>query len=130
MTTQQATRYLAAPWQNIRDVLVDPLALPQWNEAFRSITGPAEPPVGVRYQITVRPSLSGTWEYTAIEPRRIEATWRVPGFREHGIWTLQPQNGGTVVTHAFRHAGPLAAVLRDAYRGVAELRLQRLDQRV
>jgi hypothetical protein len=42
---------------------------------------------------------------------------------------LQPDGAATVVTHAFRHEGPLARVLSGAYRGVAELRLDRLEAR-
>jgi uncharacterized protein YndB with AHSA1/START domain len=130
MTIQQATMQLAAAPQDIRRVLLDPLALPQWNEAFQSVAGPAQPAVGVEYKIAVRPGLSGTWEYTAIEPDRVEATWKAPGFREQGAWTFQPRGSGTLVTHGFQHAGPLAALLRNAYKGVAELRLRRLSQRL
>jgi uncharacterized protein YndB with AHSA1/START domain len=130
MTAQRATMHLAAPPQDVRDVLLDPLALPQWNEAFRSIAGPPQPTVGTRYQLTVRPGLPGHWEYTAIEPDRVEASWHMPGFHEHGTWTLRAQRTGTLVTHAFDHTGPLAAVLSNAYRGVAQLRLHRLDRRL
>jgi hypothetical protein len=33
------------------------------------------------------------------------------------------------VTHSFEHAGPLAAVLRNAYRGIAAVRLEWLKDR-
>ena len=108
------------------DVLLDPLAFPLWNEAFLSIDGPATPEPGQRYKLRVKPGLSGWLEYTAISPQRIEITWQVPGFHEHGVWLLD--NG--VVTHSFEHNGPLAAVLRSAYRGIATVRLERLRDRM
>ncbi|GAA1611905.1 hypothetical protein GCM10009789_77810 [Kribbella sancticallisti] len=107
-------------------VLLDPLALPLWNEAFLSIDGPQTPEVGVRYELRVRPGLNGWLEYTEITPSRIEMTWHVPGFRERGLWLLEDG----LVTHSFEHAGPLAAVLRSAYRGIAAVRLERLQQRL
>jgi len=111
------------------DVLLDPLALPLWNEAFLSIDGPATPAVGVRYTLRVRPGLSGWLEYTAITPGRIEVSWQVPGFRERGEWLLEDGPEGSMVTHSFEHGGPLAAVLRSAYRGIAAVRLERLRDR-
>jgi hypothetical protein len=108
------------------EVLLNPLGLPAWNEAFLSIDGPAVPAVGVRYSLRVRPGLTGWLEYTAITPQRLEITWQVPGFHEHGTWQLE--NG--LVTHSFTHTGPLAAVLRPAYRGIAAVRLERLRDRV
>lgn len=103
-------------------VLLDPLALPQWNEAFLSIDGPRTPEVGQRYKLRVKPGLTGWLEYTAITEQRIEVTWQIPGFREQGVWLLDDDT----VTHSFEHAGPLAAVLRNAYRGIAAVRLERL----
>jgi hypothetical protein len=108
------------------DVLLDPLALPLWNEAFLSVDGPKTPEVGLRYKLRVRPGLNGWLEYTAIAPDRIEMTWQVPGFRERGVWLLEDG----LVTHSFEHAGPLAAVLRSAYRGIAAVRLERLRERL
>jgi hypothetical protein len=108
------------------EVLLDPLALPLWNEAFLGIDGPAVPEVATRYQLRVRPGLSGWLEYTSISPERIEITWQVPGFHERGLWLL----GDDLVTHSFEHAGPLAAVLRSAYHGIAAVRLERLRDRL
>jgi hypothetical protein len=48
------------------DVLLDPLALPSWNEAFLSIDGPKTPVVGQRYRLRARPGLTGWLEYTTI----------------------------------------------------------------
>ena len=108
------------------DVLLDPLALPLWNEAFLHIDGPPVPSVGTRYTLRVRPGLSGWLEYTAITSDRVEITWQVPGFHELGIWSIEDGR----VTHSFEHTGPLAAVLRSAYRGIAAVRLERLRERV
>ncbi|GAA3575238.1 hypothetical protein [Kribbella ginsengisoli] len=119
---QQATLHIEGP---VADVLLDPLALPSWNEAFLSIDGPATPS-GHRYQLRVRPGLTGWLEYTAISPTRIDITWQVPGFHEDGVWQIDQGR----VTHSFEHTGPLAAVLRPAYRGIATVRLQRLSVEV
>jgi len=106
--------------------LLAPLDLPSWNEAFLSIEGPKTPTVGQRYRLRVRPGLSGWLEYTSISSERIEMTWQVPGFREQGVWLIDQDQ----VTHSFAHTGPLAAVLRSAYRGIATVRLERLRARL
>jgi len=124
---EQATAVIPADQAAIRQALLDVLALPSWNEAFLSIEGPEQPAVGVRYALRVRPGLSGHLEYTAIEPDRIEITWQVPGFHETGTWILGPDQQ---VTHSFTQTGPLAAVLRSAYRGIAAVRLDRLASQV
>lgn len=123
---EQATLNIPAA-DTVRAVLLDPLALPLWNEAFLAIDGPRVPAVSQRYILRVRPRMNGALEYAAIEADRIEITWQVPGFREVGTWTMTA-NGD--VTHAFEHAGPLAAVLRRSYRGIAAVRLDRLANRV
>jgi hypothetical protein len=56
--------------------------------------------------------------------------WDVPGFTETASWQLAQHSNRTEVTHRLPHAGPLATLLSPAYRGVAELRLTRLAQRV
>jgi uncharacterized protein YndB with AHSA1/START domain len=129
VTSQQATRLINAPLAQIREALLDPRALPEWNPAFRTVDGPAEAATGVSYPITVRGGLSGNWQYTTIDDQRIDTTWRVPGFHETGTWRFEARGEGTLVTHEFRHQGPLASLLSNAYRGVAELRLDRLSQR-
>ena len=123
---EQASSTIQASSAKIRHTLLSPVALPEWNEAFLAIEGPAEPSTGERYSLRVRPGLSGWLEYTAINPDRIELTWQVPGFHEIGSWTIVPSGPSTVVRHSFEHAGPLAAILRHAYRGVAAVRVQRL----
>lgn len=128
-TNEHGTRLVNAAATRIRRALLDPQALPDWNPAFRSIAGPADAAVGVRYPIGVTGGLSGTWEYTYIDDTRIDTAWQVPGFRETGTWRLVPHGDGTMVTHEFSHEGPLARMLAHAYRGVAQLRLDRLAAR-
>jgi hypothetical protein len=113
----------------VRDILVQPLAMPQWNPAFRVVEGPAEGLVGVKYALKTVQGLSGSLWYTKVTSDRVEMSWTVPGFSEHGTWELHEAMYGTSVIHRFEHSGPLAALLRAAYRGVADLRLQRLATR-
>ena len=124
---EQATDTIPADTAAIRHVLLDALQLPEWNEAFLSIHGPADASVGTSYALKVRPGLSGELQYTVIEPERIEIVWQVPGFREVGTWTI---TAGNQVTHTFEQTGPLATVLRPAYRNIATIRLARLANRV
>ncbi|HEY9408221.1 MAG TPA: SRPBCC family protein [Jiangellaceae bacterium] len=127
---QRAQARLDAPLEAVRAVLLDPLALPEWNEAFRSIAGPAVASAGAPYRISVRGGLSGRFTYPTIEPDRLVADWQVPGFHEVGTWRFERDGGQTVVGHEFTHAGPLAALLRSAYAGIAAVRLERLRERV
>src|SRR5689334_8960332 len=106
---EQATDTIPAGPTAIRHLLLDALALPEWNEAFLDIEGPSAATEGSRYALRVRPGLSGELLYTAVEPDRIEITWQVPGFREVGTWAIGPDSR---VTHTFEQTGPLAAVLR------------------
>ncbi|QNE20206.1 hypothetical protein F1D05_22720 [Kribbella qitaiheensis] len=124
---EQAVSHIPADPAAIRHALLDALSLPEWNEAFLSVDGPADATVGVRYVLRVRPGLTGHLEYTAIETDRIDVSWQVPGFHETGSWILGPGNS---VTHSFEHSGPLSAVLRPAYRGIAAVRLDRLANRI
>src|SRR5207247_4590674 len=97
------------------------------NARFGGLYGPADPSIATRYAIRVRPGLTGELQYTRIEPDRIEITWQVPGFREVGTWTI---TADSQVTHTFEQTGPLATVLRPAYRNIATIRLARLTNRV
>jgi hypothetical protein len=130
MSTEHATLPVPATAVDVHRILLDPRALPDWNPAFNAVVGPPTPQPGVSYAIRVRPGLTGTLEYTTITPHLVEITWQVPGFREIGSWTVEQQGASTVVSHEFRHSGPLASALRRNYRGVAALRLQRLAQRL
>lgn len=124
---EQATDIIPGHPTAIRHVLLDALALPEWNEAFLAIDGPVEADLGTRYALRVRHGFAGELQYTVVEPDRIEITWQVPGFREVGTWTISPDSQ---VTHTFEQSGPLATVLRPAYRNVATIRLARLANRV
>lgn len=128
MNDQQATVLVPAPLHVVRQALLDPLALAEWNPAFLTIKGSAEAAVGVRYPITTRGGLRGYFEYLLIETGRIDTAWRVPGLAETGTWRLEAHGASTLVVHGFQHQGPLARVLR--FDGVAQLRLDRLAQRV
>lgn len=124
---EQATETIHAVPAAIRHVLLDALALPEWNEAFQAIDGPVEADLGTHYALRVRPGFAGELQYTAVEPDRIEIIWQVPGFREVGTWTISADSR---VTHTFEQSGPLATVLRPAYRNIATIRLARLANRV
>jgi hypothetical protein len=115
--------------QAVRHVLLRPLEFPDWNPAFRTLTGPPAATLGVRYVLTVRPGLSGEFWYAAITGNHIETRWDVPGMAEVGTWDLHENGAHALVTHAFEHTGPLAKLLSSAFRGVAELRLARLAER-
>ena len=124
---EQATEAIHADPVAIRHVLLDALALPEWNEAFQAIDGPVEAGPGTRYTLRVRPGFAGELVYTVVEVDRIEIVWHVPGFREISTWTISPDSQ---VTHTFEQSGPLATVLRPAYRNIATIRLARLANRV
>ena len=130
MNNQQETMLIQAPLHRVQQTLLDPLALPEWNPAFLTISGPANAATGVRYPIAIRGGLRGYFEYQSIEAHRIDTTWHVPGFTETGRWQLEPYDETTVVIHGFQHQGTLARILSRGFDGVAELRLNRLAQRL
>jgi hypothetical protein len=130
MTTQHSTMTMTASADELRRVLLTPLELADWNPAFTAISGPATPEVGTPYKIRVRPGFDGTLMYSAITPDRIDIDWQIPGLREKGTWTLTAAGAATMVEHGFTQSGPLSVALRNAFRGVADLRLQRLAERV
>lgn len=130
MNEQIGRRTVAAPPAQVREVLLDAAAVPEWNPAIRSLTGPDRAQVGESYPVVVRGGLRGQATWTRIEAGRVDVRIAVPGLTEDGWWQLTPQPGGTLVVHGFSHRGPLAAVLSRAFRGVAELRLARLAGRV
>ncbi len=67
---EQATETIPADPTAIRHVLLDALALPEWNEAFLAIDGPTEAELGARYALRVRPGLAGELQYAAIDADR------------------------------------------------------------
>ncbi|MFQ6395274.1 SRPBCC family protein [Nocardia sp. KC 131] len=130
ISQQSAHLVIDARPDQVRAVLLDPLALPTWNPAFLGLTGSPEVAVGETYRITVPMGLSGTFTYTGIEADRIDTRWSVPGFTELGSWHVRPYGARTEVVHNFGHRGALAAILVPAYRNIAELRLDRLRAQV
>jgi uncharacterized protein YndB with AHSA1/START domain len=129
MTTQQAELTIAAPAAAVRQILLTPLELADWNPAFLAISGEPSAAVGQPYAIRVKPRFNGTLQYAAITDDRIDIDWKIPGLHETGTWTLTDQGTSTLVQHSFTHSGPLARVLRNAFEGVAVLRLDRLATR-
>jgi hypothetical protein len=130
MNEQTAELLIRAPQEQLRAILLNPVRLPDWNPAIRTLTGPFEAEAGARYPITARGGLSGFLAYTAIEPQRITILIRVQGLMETGWWQTSPQGALTRVRHGFAHQGPLALLLSRAFSGVAALRLDRLAQQV
>jgi hypothetical protein len=65
--------------EKVRRVLLDTLALPDWNPAFRAIDGPARAATAVGYPIIVHPGLTRHFEYAAIGPHRIDRVQRFSG---------------------------------------------------
>lgn len=126
--TGSATLLIDAPLERVREVLLDALSLPSWNPAFLSLIGPATATLDAGYRITVKPGLRGTFAYEAMDQGLVRMVWQVPGFAEAGDWRLGAEGERTLVRHDFTHSGPLAAMLRQAYQGVAGLRLGRLQQ--
>ena len=129
MNTAEAHILVPAPLRTVRQILLEPTALAEWNPAFLSVGGPEAAIVGRRHPLTARGGLTGHWEYRSIGEHHIEACWEVPGLTETNSWYLAPHDGGTRVTHSFTNRGALATLLRPAFTGVAELRLDRLSER-
>ncbi len=129
MNEQSATIHIAASPEQVREILLQPLAYPDWNPAFLTMGGPAEAAVGQDYPMRARGGLRGTFEYTQIDDDLIGTSWQVPGLREIGTWRLSADGIGTTVVHEFSQEGALARVMSRAFRGVAELRVGRLAER-
>lgn len=127
--SHHSTRLIKASPDAVHAVLLNAAELAEWNPAFRSIVAPTQATAHQPYPITGPAGLSGHLAYTGISPDLIEMTWQVTGFHETCTWRLDAVGEYTQVTHEFRHSGPLARLLRSAFRGVAELRLDRLSQR-
>lgn len=88
MNTTRAVKTVTSSPDQVRAVLLDAPALPEWNPAFLSVRGPYPATTQHRYTLTVRPGLRGTWQYTSIQDERVEAGWHVPGFTETASWAL------------------------------------------
>jgi hypothetical protein len=123
------SRLIPVPVQVVGSILLRPVELPSWNPAFVNIEGPAVPRSGEMYQLTALQGLRGTFHYPAISEGLVEMTWAVPGLRETCSWTLRPERSDMVeVSHEVHRTGALAVVLRAAMTGLADLRLNRLDE--
>lgn len=51
MSTEQGSIIIAAAREVVRNILLQPLHMPAWNPAFRSVEGPVEPSTGVEYSL-------------------------------------------------------------------------------
>jgi hypothetical protein len=129
MTAHNSDRLIRAPLERVRELLLRPLELPDWNPAFLGVGGPAQPVENVPYSLTVRGGLSGRLRYERIDADQVAMVWETAGFHESATWSLEPHGSATLVRHEFDHSGPLAYMLRPAFATVAELRLQRLAER-
>lgn len=129
MTTHRASLSIPAPLHVIRQILLEPDRLADWNQAFLSIDAPPTATVGTRYPISARGGLHGHWEYESVSAHRIDARWQVPGLRETNSWHLYDSDRFTRVVHTYRQQGALAALLIPATAGVGQLRLARLAER-
>ncbi|MEU5698955.1 SRPBCC family protein [Streptomyces aurantiacus] len=129
MNTSTSHILVPAPVGIVRQILLEPTELAEWNPAFRSVKGPAQALIGRRYPLVARGALRGHWEYLSIGESLIEGRWEVPGLTETNSWSLVSRDEGTHVTHSFTHQGGLAALLRPSFAGVADLRLDRLAER-
>ncbi len=129
MTTQQNEILIRAPLERVREILLRPLELPEWNPAFTALTGPAHPAEGDSYGLTIRSGLTGSLTYEHIDIQHVALHWSTVGFRESATWSLEPIGTATRVVHEFDHEGGLALLLRQAFRTVAQQRNERLKER-
>ena len=129
MSTQRSEILIRAPLERIRQILLTPLELPEWNPAFTALAGPTNPSEGQRYDLTIRNGLKGSLQYEHIDARRVVVRWSTVGFRESATWSLEPNGEMTRVVHEFDQEGGLALLLRRAFRTVAQQRNERLARR-
>lgn len=129
MNTGASHILIPAPLKVVRQILLEPTSLAEWNPAFVSVTGRSLAVVGERYPLVARGGLRGHWEYRAIGESVIDAYWQVPGLAETSTWQLLPHHRGTHVRHSFSNHGAVATMLRGAFGNVADLRLGRLAER-
>ena len=122
------SRTIAAPAELIRSILLRPLDLPEWNPAFLAIGGSADAAIGHVHSLTVIGGVCGEFRYTAIEPTRVNMEWDVPGMLERCSWVLEPECGGTRVSHEVLRTGLFAIVLRRQALTLPRLRLDRLAE--
>ncbi len=129
MSEQQAALPVRASAEQVMDLLRKPALLPAWNPAFISLAADGPVTLGAHFPLRVRPGLAGNFEYITLEPLLVGMRWSVAGLVEDSRWRVEPQaSGRSIVTHWLRRRGPLASVLARADRGIAGLRLARLDE--
>ena len=131
MTTHATgTAVIDAPLTTIRDTLLAAPELPEWNPAFRCVTGPARATLDAAYELEAIRGMRGTLTYPEIQEHRIVLSWHVPMLSEHGAWELEERGPGcTVVTHTVQRQGPLAIMLGPTLATLPTLRLDRLVER-
>jgi hypothetical protein len=129
MSSYQSQLSIPVPRGMIRGILLEPAALPEWQQWLRAVSAPYRGQVGVRYPVTVRGGLGGHLTYAMTGERRVELGWRVPGMAQSDTWTLIPDGSGTLVRHAIEASGPVARLFRGSLEDAADLRLQRLAER-
>jgi hypothetical protein len=129
MTEPRAEIRVQAPVGAVSEMLLDAGRLPDWNPAFLAVA-PAQAGAPGCHSIRVRGGLAGTFRYSHVSARRIEAVWQVRGLTETSYWSLREDGTGTIIEHGFAHRGILAAALRGAFATAADQRLSRLKTRL
>lgn len=131
MSDHRKTVLIHGDVREVREVLLQVSDIAEWNPAFLSIAGSSTARIGEPHPIRVRGGFTGHFQYDLIDRDRIETSWQVPGLRETNYWELTATGGhSTTATHGFTQTGPVAKLLRNATREVADLRLARLKERV
>jgi polyketide cyclase/dehydrase/lipid transport protein len=123
-----ATAIVAAEPGRIREVLLDPAAMPGWNPALLSLTGTGEAVLDHPYPVVVRGGLRGHMTYRRIQDDQIDIDYRVRLLGlEEGTWILEVVDPDhTRVRHTFKHEGFAGGLTAGIFRGVAGLRVGRL----
>lgn len=111
-------------------VLADTSRIAAWNPAFSSLEGSGPAVLDHPYRATVRGIATAVLRYSQIGEDAVRYTMSGLGSREDGEWILEPSNGGTLVTHEFRHTGLILSLIRPAFGPVAAWRLERLRDEV
>lgn len=125
---RRATARVPVTAAQVLAVLTDADSLADWNPALTQVAAHGLVSVGERVAIRVK-GLRGTVVYDRIDSGGVTMTLSIPGWREQGVWELQPAGSATQVTHTFQQSGVLAMMFESATRDVAELRVSRLISR-
>ena len=128
--TATLSRDITADIATVTVLLLSPRTIPDWNPAFKSITGPDSAIVGHAYDLVAIRGLTGRFYYDAVTESQIDMRWTVAGMLERCTWQLTPLAGSrTQVSHTVSRSGPLATLLRHTLDDLPALRLERLAQR-